>query len=408
MSRESKLRMRIGPGGSIYAVVVLFILVLAVITQANLLFWSFGLLVGGVVVSCVMSCFALCGVEARRLIPAHGTVVETLNLRYCLANKSSWLPVFNIVIRETWDRKPKHWEKIGISEKPPRLTAPPHGWVMHVGPKQTVQVEAPCWPLRRGILRFERIEISTAFPFGTIRRVKTIQQAGEVLVYPRLYRINRKLMHKMNQLDVAGSVRRPSTGDMGEFFGLRDYRAGDSLKLIDWKHSARTGQLICREMTRPIPPQVLLGLDLGNARDAESDNGLPPQEVLVEQAISLAASVVCEAHLQGYQIGMIIHGAWAPSLAIHHSHSHRARMLEILARLDATRSGKTWDAMSIEPSVLIRLGHGTSTGRTGGCLVLGAADLDQYVQEGDGGAARLLAASIAERPRRNMLQDNRL
>src|SRR5690606_21260727 len=114
-------------------------------------------------------------------------------------------------------------------------------------------------------------------------------------------------------------------GGTEEFFGLRPYRFGDSFKTIDWKHSARTGSLISREFTQPSPPKIMLLLDLTRQEQPSPDPttdqhpksdaqegrpsrrrpkpSRPDPHDPVERAISLAASLVCDAYFYGYQVG---------------------------------------------------------------------------------------------------------
>lgn len=126
------LRFRLGPGGFIYVVVAALILLLAVLTQANLMFWSFGLFVGGLVVSVAMSLHVLLAVTVQRLLPTHGVAGEVMVLRYRITNTKSWMPVFNLIITETWGKKQNDWKKVGpVAEPLPRLAGRPYGWVMH-------------------------------------------------------------------------------------------------------------------------------------------------------------------------------------------------------------------------------------------------------------------------------------
>ncbi len=172
MSRKRRRsRMQLGLAGVIYAVVAGVILAVAIYTQANLLFWFFGLMVGGFIVSLMIASRALRKLEVHRLLSDHGVAGEMMMLRYELTNHSR-LPLFGLVLMETWGRGRRGWRKAGpIAEEPPMLRGRPHGWLLHLGPKQTLQAEAPCWPVRRGKLRFERIVISMAFPFGIVREV---------------------------------------------------------------------------------------------------------------------------------------------------------------------------------------------------------------------------------------------
>jgi hypothetical protein len=120
-------------------------------------------------------------------------------------------------------------------------------------------------------MRFETLCLSTAFPFGILRKELRITQANEVLVYPSLYRLNRRVFAELSTLDPAGDRQIERGGGTEEFFGLREYRPGESLRYIDWKHSARKGALIAREMTRPTPPRLMILLVLDGAEQAAAD-----------------------------------------------------------------------------------------------------------------------------------------
>src|SRR5690606_25165852 len=129
--------------------------------------------------------------EVQRLLPSHGVCGEPLVLRYQIKNRS-WLPVFSLVVQESWGKGARGWKRVGpIAEKPPRLKGRPIGWVLHLGPHQAIQAEATCWPLRRGPLTFERIVLSTSFPFGVVRKVVEFRHHSSLLVYPHLFRLNR-------------------------------------------------------------------------------------------------------------------------------------------------------------------------------------------------------------------------
>lgn len=408
--KKRRSRIQIGSGGVVFLLVTALILSAAIYTQANLLFWAFGLMIGGLFASVLLSWQTLRNVQVQRLLPSSGIAGDPMVIRYHLTNKS-WMPAFSVVIVETWGKGRRGWRKTGpVANSPPQLLGRPHGWLLHIGPNQTMQAEAPCWPLTRGPLRFERIVLSTTFPFNILRKVVEVQQSGTVLIYPHLYRINRRLLFSLSSIDPSGKQHLDRGGGTEEFFGLRQYRAGDSLKMIDWKRSARTNELITREMTQPSPPRMLVLLDLRKLDEAAKESaeaaGIatnPPKrkgwrkrkqsapthkDLVLERTISLAASLICEAYFQGYQVGLTVAGAACASFPVHHSLPHRTKILEALAQLDMQRPLGAADGLAALPSVVVWPGHGdggkaSATGQ--GTTVLGAADMDQYVSEVDGG-----------------------
>jgi uncharacterized protein (DUF58 family) len=292
-----------------------------------------------------------------------------------------------------------------------------------------------------------------------------------VLIYPRLHRVHRRVLLRLSAVSPTGSQRLDKSGGNEEFFGLRPYRPGDSMKTIDWKHTARTGDLVAREMTQPTPPRLMLLLDLtaanslsleaeGRAEDARRrglgpDNSehkhanhpppAPPSReggqtartqtpawrrwlrVLIygkggdgaddepdrrdpaEQAISLAASLVCDAHFHGYQLGLAVRGARCQSFPIHHSLPHRTRLLEALAQveLDAASPGRRRAdepaALPAEPSIVIVPGPAIRARGLGRATVMATDHMNQYVRESEDDAAAILDRRTLTPSRRRQL-----
>ncbi len=443
----------IGPGGVVYVVVLALMAGVSVYTQANLLFWALGLMVGGLLVSACMAFLALRSVTVTRVLPAHGVVGEAMALRYEVRNSGRFLPVFNLIVREHWTqrgskRKPSSKSSKGLSTgsasgsvpgsasgfasnsasmyRPDSLAGLPHGWVLHLGAGQVVMTEAPCWPTRRGMLNFESVELSTSFPFGVVRRTLRVQSPGRVLVYPKLRRVNRRLMHRMSEVQAGASRRIERAGGSEDFFSLRQYRSGDSMRMIDWKRTARTGQLISREMTQPSPMKLMLGLDLrpleqrasfrataseqsDNPASSTTNDGLSLEiaegyDEQVERAISLAASVICDAHLRRCQVGLVVTGVPCQVFPLHHSLPHRTRMLEALSLLDTSIRTFGSSGASVKPSVVICPRGVESATSQGVAITLVAEQMDSYMEDFVGGAQAALAdPSLNTSPKREQI-----
>jgi len=342
----------------IYLVVTALVTFAAFYTQANLLFWALGLVVGAFGVSLIAATITLNGIEVKRLTPSRGVVGEPLVLRHHLTNRSRFA-CFSVEIIETWEGYRPGRRSVGPrGEKPARLKGRPFGWVLHIGPGQSIQAEAPCWPLRRGLLRFEKIIVRSGFPFGVMRKAVGFQQAGEVLIYPPIRRLSRQAALSLSSTDLSTAKHADRGGGMDEFFGLRPYRPGDSYKLIDWKHSARTSNLVSREMAKPRPPRMMILLDLlpgAVAQPAPPPGAADPAWVdAQEEAINLAGSLIREAYLHGIHVGLAVTGAACPPVPMHHNQSHRRRLLDTLARLDLADTQTTPPAAPIQPTVFIR------------------------------------------------------
>lgn len=124
------------------------------------------------------------------------------------------------------------------------------------------EIQQPC-PLYRGVTRvtvtvptdtrgwmaIPRMKLSSTVPFGLFRAWSWITPNQRVLVYPRILRDVRP----RSRIDDPNE--RVTGGD--EFAGLRDYHAGDPIRHVAWKASARHDHLLVREFDRAAPGQPL-------------------------------------------------------------------------------------------------------------------------------------------------------
>lgn len=353
---KSIVRVRFGPGSVIYIVVAALIAFAALYTQANLLFWVLGLVAGAFVVSFVASLFLMRGLHVHRLTPTRGAANEPLILRYHIVNNSR-LPCFGLEIVETLPGKRRGRRDDDTVEGvvSPGLAGQPHGWVLHIGPGQSIQAEATCWPRRRGLLRFEKVVLRSGFPFGVIRKSVEFAQINEVLIHPPQTRLNRQAVLSLSSQDIGRGRHSDRGGGHDEFFGLRPYRPGDSYKLIDWKHSARGNNLVSREMAKARPPRMMILLDLTRPDSTDGSKSNPAWTGAQEEAINLSAALIREAYLHSIHVGLAVEGVACPWLAIHNSQAHRQRLLDSLAKLDLSITDHRPQLVPVRPTAVVKV-----------------------------------------------------
>lgn len=164
---------------------------------------------------------------------------------------------------------------------------------------------------RRGWMPMPRLRLSSTLPFGLFRAWGWITPAQSVLVYPRA-------LH-----DVAPPARHddPAERIIGgdEFAGLRDYRAGDPIRHVAWKASARHEHLLVREFDRAAPGQPL----------RFEWNALPGVDR--ETRISRLTGWVCDAYAVAHPWILILEDRQAIGPGSDAAHYHRC--LTALAEL---------------------------------------------------------------------------
>lgn len=317
---KPRYRTRLVKAGFVYALIVLVLGIAAGVRPNNLLVLVFGCLLGAIVVSGVVSGFMMMPISATRLAPRRGRVGEPLLVRYEVSNRSRFLPAFDLRVRE--------------APLPGALGEVGSAWVMHAGPGDRVHAEAVLRPLRRGPVRLASLELSTAFPFGLLRKIVRFTQPGEVLIHPEVRPLRAELLSRVTAGGIGGNRLSSEAGGSDDFFGVREYRPGDSIRRIAWKRLAGTGRLATIERSRSVPPRVRVLLDLrtptASLRIGADEDG----RTLEEAAIVLAASLVSLADRLGYEYALSVGGLEIPAIALRKGHFHREKILSLLAALD--------------------------------------------------------------------------
>ena len=233
--------------GLVYCSMMLFMGLAAMNSQANLLFGVFGLMIGILLVSGVISRFVLRHLELNRLLPEHGVVGQTLTTTYEFTNRKRFWPSLSVTVAEL--------------DGAEAFMKQPHGYLLHAAPRMTARVPVELIPKRRGLHRFDRHQISTSFPFGFIKRALERRREDHLLIFPALASVDPRLLALMQSAESSGPMMRPRRGGVDEFYGLKEFRTGENPRYIYWKRSARTGTLVSKEMTHVSPPRMLLLVD---------------------------------------------------------------------------------------------------------------------------------------------------
>jgi uncharacterized protein (DUF58 family) len=314
--------------GILYVVLTLLVGLAAVNRQNNLLFWILGVMLAGLLISGLVSGVMMQSLRVRRLVTGNGLVGEPLTVRYEVTNRSRLFPAFDIHLEELPAPGRGDW---------PRFMSPARAWVMHLGPRETVHGDAVFWPRRRGEIRFDRLRIWTTFPFGIIKKSITIAQPQHTLIYPPMYELRRDVLSDIAPQGLSGAKISPYTGAGDDYYGMREFRPGDQLRQIAWKRTACLDQLVCVERTRPTPPRLRVVVNLTTPTDrlaVADDPEHAEARRLEERAISLAASIVHVAELDGFEVGLSLPGTPAAMLLIRRGHWHRAKIMAALAAID--------------------------------------------------------------------------
>ncbi len=279
-------------------------------SSSNILFITLSLLLSCLILSGVLSWLNLIGVTWRlQLAPplraGHETVVA-LELR----NRKNFLPTYglwfefvaravepesaqraestvtarNIDVRAAFAQLERE-EKRGRVPLPGRLDAQGDG-----------RVEWVLKPEKRGQLRVELTTVGSLFPFGFLRKDIGMELASRAIVWPAPIEYRRHAIAASRRVWGGERVARAGTG--GDLLALRRYSTGDSHRLIHWKASARTQQLLVRQMAA----ERAEGYSLWLRTDAELWRRPAQFEVLISFVATLAEDLFRAGRLIGVAI----------------------------------------------------------------------------------------------------------
>ena len=174
---------------------------------------------------------------------------------------------------------------------------------------------------RRGLHPVPALTAETRFPLGTFRVWTVWRPAAQVLVYPAPELHPPPLPPGEPRAGGQATVQRQSTG---EFDGIRPYRRGDPLKLVVWKKTAKTDELVSRDAQQVQRGDLWLDLAHTGLSAAAGTASGPA----LEQALSRLCAWVLLADKQGLHYGLRLAGQ---EIAPGSGEAHKKNCLQALA-----------------------------------------------------------------------------
>lgn len=158
---------------------------------------------------------------------------------------------------------------------------------------------------RRGLFRVGPAVLETSDPLGLVRRFRVDSEVRFVTVLPRTVEIGHRW--PLGHRPIHEVPRRSLFEDPSRFLGVRDYRAGDSLRRIHWRATARSGRLQVKLFEPAVLEGVLVAVEMGRAAwpQAPEEVGADPA---VELAVTAAASIAEFVLTHGQAVGLLSNG----------------------------------------------------------------------------------------------------
>jgi uncharacterized protein (DUF58 family) len=282
---RSRRRLRATASGRVLIAMTFAVGFAAFNTGNNLLFFGWGLLLSGIVVSGILSESTLRSVRLRLGAVDELFAASTGALHVEIENPRR-LPAFAI--------------DVTVELIDPRGTALPTrtGYELRVSPRDHRAAQVGLAPRRRGAHQVRALIARTAFPFGFFEKSKVVplDPPVELVVGPARVDVSELLRTRLARLGES-PARRQGSGD--ELFSLRPHRTGDDPRRVAWRRSARTGRLVVRENEAEESRDVILDVSVQGAAPADA-----------ERAVEVAHALAWRLLDEGHAVGVRAPGTW--------------------------------------------------------------------------------------------------
>lgn len=226
---------------------------------------------------------------------------EKVDLSLEIENRK-WLPL-------SWLRASDSWPK-AVGPDDLEILSPSHlvdhGYLTHIFSLRWYGKVRRSYTLafrKRGMYSIGPLMLSSGDLFGIHVRLSDLNLIDQVTVYPALLPAEQLRLTAEGPFGEA-KARRKLFEDPNRPIGVRDYHPEDSFRRVHWPATAHTGQLQVK-LLQPTTSMVLM-LCLNVSTSARYWEGVYPE--LLEQLISVTATLASVGIQAGYRVGLISNG----------------------------------------------------------------------------------------------------
>lgn len=193
---------------------------------------------------------------------------------------------------------------------------------------------------RRGYYTIKTMDIVSTDLFMTSLYAAEKQVSASLYVYPKIFDSS-EFKRMLQQLNGEVLTKRHVLEDPFEHRGIREYQPTDELKTINWKATARTGELKVNQKDYTALHSVRIFLNL-------EDKGILKKDAAVEFSFQIAAGLCAYFLQQGIRVscyanGVDIVNGQPVSVEASSSRSQLETVLRALARVDTAKDTVDFD-----------------------------------------------------------------
>ncbi len=170
-----------------------------------------------------------------------------------------------------------------------------------LGPHEQVERRLALQMPHRGLMRVAQAAVHLTDPLGIEDSHSALEGETTFLCYPRLHDIHAEVREAMPLGERRG---RSFLDEQSRYLGPRPYQPTDPLRRIDWRQSARRGDLFVRTYETVATAQTAIFLDPTTSRNAW--DGIDTE--VLERTVELTASLAHHLIERGQAVGLYVTG----------------------------------------------------------------------------------------------------
>lgn len=179
----------------------------------------------------------------------------------------------------------------------------------------------------RGHYEWQTIKVIASDPFGLFTNIQFLPAEANTLVLPEQVNLKRFNFHPKPTVRTAGPYLSRMAGSGIDFWGVREYHQGDSMRLLNWRKTARNPQcFFSNEFEREEMA------DIGLLLDARTVTNLPfGTENLFDYSVMAAATLSKFFLSSGNRVSMLLLSDYISRVFPGYGKRQLVRILDILA-----------------------------------------------------------------------------
>ena len=202
------------------------------------------------------------------------------------------------------------------------------------------RIECPRW----GLYPAGAVQLTGLHRLCMVRSSAKRERARPVRVYPRIERL-RRLVKPFATRPASGNRPAAARGEGIEFAEIREFRVGERARRVNWRASARRGQLLVSDRLPERSSEVVLFLD--SFTEAATD-----QESTLDFAVRAVASLAGEYLRQRDRVGLLNFGGELEWVLPSTGARQQYRIVDAVLSSESARLFRWWDPRLIPRRIL--------------------------------------------------------